>query len=109
MTTKFKMPMGHPYRAGTKAKMMATVEVHPDGMATLHELDGRPMESPALGGSGASAASVPEGMTANKVPYDGGPSRLYTLPAPMEKTKTAQAFRAKMADTGSYIQDYFGD
>lgn len=106
MATKFKMPSGHSYKAGSKAKMIATVEVHPDGMATLHELDGRPMNSPELGGSGASAASVPEGMSANHVPYDGGPSRLYTLPKPFEQTKTAKAFRAKMADAGEYMQDY---
>jgi hypothetical protein len=109
MATNFKMPTGHPYRPGTKAKMIAMVEVNHDGTGTMHELDGRPMESPSLGGSGWSGSSVPEGMSANKVPYDGGPQRLYTLPKPFETTKTAQAFRAKMADTGEYIQDYLKD
>jgi len=109
MATNFKMPMGHPYKSGTKAKMIATVEVNHDGTGTLHELDGRPMESPALVGSGASAASVPEGISANKVPYDGGPQRNFTLPKPFERTKTAEAFRSKMADEGEYLQDYLKD
>lgn len=113
MSYSFKMPKGHPYGAGKKHTMMAEVHVGEDGeTGTIRSIGGHPMESPELKGSGwaKGGKSVPEGSTANLVPYDGGESNEFKpimQMGPGGRSLVAQAFdHAMKKGIGDYQTTY---